>query len=376
MKRLTIGASIAALGLAIAAMPAAAQQPIAAEGSFKSPLPFFKDLAKWDPDYKAPRTSDGRPDLQGTWSSASLTTMTRGGMGGGGRAGGIGSDLVIPQDKIDELTFNSYYNARMRNDNKKTDPNAPGGDGKGGGDVKGYNNFWIDPGSEYAKVNGEYRSSWIVSPANGQVPYTAEGRNARGARMAAVRQVNNTGPEIRSLGDRCLISFGSQAGPPLTNAMYNNHTQIVQTPDHILLDVEMNHDVRIIRIKKPGETEAPKPVAVKQWFGDSVGWWEGDTLVVETKNIHPIQERSGAVPISETGKVTERFTRVSDKEIFYQYTVEDPKYYAQAWKGEMPLRMSQEKVFEYACHEGNYALPGILAGDAEGRDTAIDQEGE
>jgi len=371
MKRI-LGASIAALGLAIAAMPANAQQSIAAEGSYKSPLPFFKDLTKWDPNYKAPRTSDGKADLQGTWSSASLTTMSRGGMGGAAPS----KELVISQEKIDELTYNSYYNTRLRNDNVKTDAAATAGDGKGGKDVKGYNNFWIDPGSEYAKVNGEWRSSWIVSPANGQVPYTAEGRAARGARMAAVRQVRNTGPEIRTLGDRCLISFGSQAGPPLTNAMYNNHIQIVQTPDHILLDVEMNHDVRIIRIKKPGETEAPKPAAVKQWFGDSVGWWEGDTLVVETKNIHPIQERSGAVPISETGKVTERFTRVSDKEIFYQYTVEDPKYYAQAWKGEMPLRMSQEKVFEYACHEGNYALPGILAGDAEGRDTAIDQEGE
>ena len=369
MKRTILGASIAALGLAIAAMPASAQQSIAAEGSYKSPLPFFKDLAKWDPGYKAPRTADGKPDLQGVWSSASLTTLTRGGRGPGG------SDLVIPQEKIDELTKNAYYNQRLDNDNKPTDPNAGAGDGKGGKDVKGYNNFWIDPGSEYAKVNGEYRSSWIVS-GNGQVPYTAEGRAARGARMASVRQVRNTGPEIRSLGDRCLISFGSQAGPPLTNAMYNNHIQIVQTSDHVLLDVEMNHDARIIRIQKDGEQEKPLPIPVKQWFGDSIAHWEGDTLVVVTKNVHPIQERSGAIPISETGKVTERFTRVSDKEIFYEYTVEDPKYYAQAWKGEMPLRMSEEKVFEYACHEGNYALPGMLFGDAEGRDTAIEAEGE
>ena len=365
MTRTILGASIAALGLAIAALPASAQQSIAADGSFKSPLPFFKDLTRWDPNYKAPRTSDGRPDLQGTWSSASLTTLTRGGRG----PGGAGAELVIPQEKIDELTKNSYYNQRLANDNKPTDPNAGAGDGKGGKDVKGYNNFWIDPGSEYAKVNGEWRSSWIVSPANGQVPYTAEGRNARGARMAAVRQVRNTGPEIRSLGDRCLISFGSQAGPPLNNAMYNNHIQIVQTSDHVLLDVEMNHDARIVRIQKDGEQEKPLPISVKQWFGDSIAHWEGDTLVVETKNVHPIQERSGAIPISETGKVTERFTRVSDKEIDYQYTVEDPKYYSQPWKGQMPLRLSTEKVFEYACHEGNYALPGMLFGDAEGRDT-------
>ena len=116
------------------------------------------------------------------------------------------------------------------------------------------------------------------------------------------------------------------------------------------------------------------------YYGHSIGWWEGDTLVVETKNIHPIQERSGAVPISETGKVTERFTRVSDKEIFYEYTVEDPKYYSQAWKGEMVLNRSKEPVYEYACHEGNYALHGILAGarvlEAAGRTVARNAEVE
>jgi hypothetical protein len=353
--------------------PAVAQQSIAAEGSYKSPLPFFKDLKAWDPTYKPPRTPDGKPDLQGVWSSASLTTMTRGGQNGTG-----GMALVIPQAKIDELTTNSYYNVRMRNDNQKTAETATAGDGKGGGDVKGYNNFWIDPGSEYAKINGEYRSSWVVEPADGRVPRAARAGAAGGAagRGALAARSTNTGPEIRSLGDRCLISFGSQAGPPLTNAMYNNHIQIVQTPDHVLLDIEMNHDARIIRIQKPGEVEKPLPQPVKRWFGDGIGRWEGDTLVVETRNIHPIQERAGAVPITEKGVITERFKRVSDKEIFYSYEVNDPALYSQVWKGEMPLRLSTEKIFEYACHEGNYALPGMLRGRAEGRDTKINEEGE
>jgi hypothetical protein len=374
MTKRILGASIAALAAVIVAMPASAQQSIAAEGSFKSPIPHFKDLKPWDASYKAPKTAWGAPDIQGVWSTASLTTMTRGGRGGGAGAPG-GSSLVISDAEIEQLTFNSYYNTRLRNDNKVTDASAGAGDGKGGTDVKGYNNFWIDPGSEYARVNGEWRSSWIVT-GNGQVPYTAEGRTARGARMATVRRVNNTGPEIRTLGDRCLISFGSQAGPPITNAMYNNNIQIVQTPDHVIIDVEMNHDARIIRLKKPGEDMKARPTVVKQWFGDSIGWFEGDTLVVETRNVHPIQESSGAVPISETGKVTERFTRKGPQEIFYEYIVEDPKYYTTAWKGEMPMRKSTEHVYEYACHEGNYALPGILWGDAEGRDTAIEQEGE
>ncbi|MDZ4762383.1 MAG: hypothetical protein SGJ21_15070 [Alphaproteobacteria bacterium] len=353
--------ALVAFGLAACALPAAAQ--IAGERSFESPIPYFKDLQKWDMAYRAPRTPAGKPDLQGTWSIASLTTMTR---------PAEFKALVIPQDRIDELTFNSYYNTRMRNDNVQTDPNAGGGDGKGGGDVKGYNNFWIDPGSEYAKVNGEYRSSWITSPAAGTVPFSAEGRAMRASRVNASRTTQNTGPELRSVGDRCLISFGSQAGPPLTNAMYNNHYQIVQTPDHVLIDVEMNHDARIIRIDETKRL----PSEVRRWFGDSVARWEGETLVVETVNIHPTQERAGAYPISDKGKVTERFTRVADDQLRYEFTVDDPKYYAGPWSGEIPLRRSKETIYEYACHEGNYALPGILRGMAQGIDTAIESDGE
>jgi hypothetical protein len=369
MKKLILSASIAALGFAAMTGAASAQQSIAGETNYVSPVPFFKDLKPWDPAYKAPRTLDGKPDLQGVWSNASLTTMTRSGRGPSG-------GLVIPQEMIDDLTENSYYNQRLRNDQQRTDETATAGDGKGGGDVKGYNNFWIDPGSEYAKVNGQYRSSWIVTPESGQVPFSAEGRAARGARMASVRGSSNTGPEIRSIGDRCLISFGSNAGPPLTNAMYNNHYQIVQTPSHVMINTEMNHDVRVVTLVDKPDNAQRRPAAVKQWMGDAIGWWEGDTLVVETRNVHPIQERAGAYPISEQGKVTERFTRVSDAEIFYQFTVEDPTYYSQAWSGEVPMRKSNEALYEYACHEGNYALPGILRGMAIGLDTAIESEGE
>jgi hypothetical protein len=141
------------------------------------------------------------------------------------------------------------------------------------------------------------------------------------------------------------------------------------------LNIEMNHDARIIRIKKPGEDAARTPDVVQQWFGDSVGWWEGDTLVVETRNVHPLQAR-GRIPLSPEGKVIERFKRVSDVEIFYSYEVNDPVNYSQVWKGEMPLRQSKESVYEYACHEGNYALPGILRGMKMGLDTAIEAEGE
>jgi hypothetical protein len=342
---------------------------IAGTKAFESPLPYFRDLAPWDPNYKAPRTPDGRPDLQGVWSTASLTSLTR----GGGRGGANIDTLVIPPEKIKELMDNADYVRIARDSQKRTDPNSGVFTDKNAD--AGYNAFWIDPGSEYAKVNGEWRSSWITSPANGQIPYNRTGNAAAGSRMNNARTVSNTGPEIRTLGDRCLVSFANQGGPPLTNAMYNNHIQIVQTPDHVMLDIEMNHDARIIRIEAQGEKEARLPDAIQPWFGDSIGRWEGDTLVVETRNPHPLQAR-GRVPLSKEGKIIERFRRVSDVEIDYTYEVIDPISYTQTWTGQMPLRLSKEKVFEYACHEGNYALPGILRGMVEGRDTALDADGE
>ncbi|MGH1472223.1 MAG: hypothetical protein ACRBCS_13610 [Cellvibrionaceae bacterium] len=302
--------------------------------------------------YEPPRLADGKPDLQGVWSNASLTRMTR---------GSDFKDLVIPKEVIDDVTYNSYYNKRLREDNKPTDPNAP--PPTDGDTQKGYNNFWIDPGSTYGKVKGEYRSSWIISPKNGQIPYSPEGRKMRMAAFRSGGQEGNgragmfDGPEIRSVGDRCLISFGSSAGPPMNNVMYNNHYQFVQTPNHVAILVEMNHDTRIIDIN--GQHN---PSAIKEWFGSSVGKWTGDTLVVETQNIHPIQESRGAFPLSEKGKVTERFTRYSETEMLYEFTVDDPIYYKEKWKGEMVFVKSEESIFEYACHEGNYALPGILAG--------------
>ncbi len=345
-------------------------KPIAGTKAFESPIPFFKDLGPWDPAYKAPRTSFGAPDLQGVWSNASLTTMTR----NSGRNASVGiQTLVIPPEKINEALSRAGYTKSLEDSQKRTDPNSGVFTDKDAD--AGYNAFWIDPGSEWAKVNGEWRSSWIVEPANGQLPLSAAGQKVRAARMTAARGVNNTGPEIRTIGDRCLLSFANQGGPPLNNAMYNNHVGIVQTPTHVMLEIEMNHDVRIIPLRDSGAAAPPVGEKIKPWFGDSIGWWEGDTLVVETRNLHPIQA-GGFMPISEKGKVIERFTRVSDLEVFYEFTVDDPVYYTQAWKGEMPFRKSKEKVYEYACHEGNYALPGILRGMAEGRDTSIEAEGE
>jgi hypothetical protein len=165
------------------------------------------------------------------------------------------------------------------------------------------------------------------------------------------------GPESRSLGERCLLSFGSSAGPPMLPTMYNSYYQIVQSPDSVMILVEMVHDARIVRINGK-----PAPSNIKKYMGDSVGHWEGDTLVVRTTNFHPEQNFMGS---SENMVATERFTRVAKDQILYRFTIEDPTTFTAPFTGELPFMAVDASVYEYACHEGNYALPGILAAERE-----------
>lgn len=364
MKRALLTVS-AALAVSLIAGSATAQT-ISGERSHVSPIRSFNDMPPWDPNYQSPRTPDGKPDFQGIWSSASLTTLERG-VAFGGSAGF--KSLVIPEDQIQAIISENYYTKQYAIQSKPSDLSQGAFTDRDAN--RGYNAFWIDPGAEYGRVNSEWRSSWITTTADGRIPYSAEGRIARGTRVAQARASSNTGPEVRTIGDRCLISYTGQAGPPLVNGMYNNHYQIVQTPTHVMINTEMNHDARILTVG--GER---RPDALKPWFGDSIAEWQGDTLVVQTTNIHPTQSRGGYVPVSPGGKVTEKFSRKSDDVLLYEFLVEDPVYYSEAWGGEMPLRRSHEQIYEYACHEGNYALEGILRGDAMGADTAIEKEGE
>ncbi len=222
----------------------------------------------------------------------------------------------------------------------------------------GYNNFWLEPGDRVAIVNGEWRSSLIVDPPNGKIPaLTPEARQRNAARVAAMKgRGQYDHPEFRPLGERCIMSFGSNAGPPmLPNYFYNNNYQIVQTRDHIMILAEMVHDVRVIRM---GGERLPKHL--RPWMGDSIGRWEGDTLVVETTNFHPLQIFRSA---SENLKVIERFTRTARDTILYKFTIDDPTTFAQPWSGEVPFNRTDELIYEYACHEGNYALSNILSGE-------------
>ncbi|MCC7179846.1 MAG: hypothetical protein IT177_15815 [Acidobacteria bacterium] len=307
-----------------------------------------------------PRTPDGTPDLQGNWTNATMTPLER--------PEGQSATLTAAQaariekgmaDRVERLA-------------QPSDPDRPappqGGDGSTGaaGNVGGYNNFWIDPGERIAVVNGEYRSSIITDPPDGRVPpLTEQGRRQQAERLARARQFGQyDNPENRPLAERCLMSFGSNAGPPmLPNYFYNNNYTIVQTKDHVMILTEMVHDARIIRM---GGERLPKHV--RPWMGDSIGRWEGDTLVIETTNFHPQQIFRGA---SDTLKVTERLTRVGADTINYQFTIEDPDTFTRPWSGELPFKALNDLVFEYACHEGNYALSNVLSGErAQEREAA------
>lgn len=293
-------------------------------------------------NYEPPRTAYGNPDLQGTWSNASITTLER---------NARYENLVLTDDEIGRATVEHPQNVRLATDDNMVAGQLPDGSDLPRG--RGYNAFWIDPGTKFGNINGEYRTSWIVDPPDGRIPYNEQGR----ARRAALREKNSSfdGPETRPLAERC-ISTGLRTGPPMINGLYNNNYEIVQTADYIVLRTEMISHARIVPINGEHKMQSLAPM-----FGESVGHWEGDTLVVETTNFSPMQQEA-AISLTSNGRVIERFTRVSDQQILYEFTVDDPSYYSRPWHGELSFLASESKVYEFACHEGNYAMSGILAG--------------
>jgi hypothetical protein len=234
--------------------------------------------------------------------------------------------------------------------------------------LRGYNLFWTDPGSSLALVKGEFRTSYIVNPENGQVPRLANpkvdlNRPQFGARYLT-GVADASGPEAMPISERCLIGFGNTAGPGMMGTLYNSSYQFVQTDDYVLINVEMVHDARIIPIFATAEEARAnrRPAVLSQWLGDSVGWYEDDTLIIETTHINPLQMGQSSIPISEDGKITERFSRYAENEMLYQFTVDDSNLYSQPWTAELSYYPLDGRMYEYACHEGNYAMRGILAG--------------
>ena len=304
--------------------------------------------------YKVPRTEFGQPDLQGNWTNATITPFER--------PDAYGNRLVLTAEeagKLEQAEADFVEAGNQPTDPKKGIQDLPVNCRPGfSGTNCGYNNFWVDAGTKVVTINGEKRTSILTTP-NGKIPaLTPDAQRRRTERMAGLRGRGPAdGPEVRSLGERCLMSFGSSAGPPMLPLLYNNNYQIVQTAGTVMILVEMVHDVRIVRI---GGTHAP--VDLKRWMGDSIGHWEGDTLVIETIDLNPLQSFRGA---SDSAKVIERLTRVAPNQIRYQFTIDDPATFSAAWGGELNMNASKDPLYEYACHEGNYALPGILAGARE-----------
>jgi len=320
--------------------------------------------------YKPPRLSSGAPDLGGNWTNAYITPLER--------APTYGERKALTREEAARLEGAAVE--RFVEGDKPTDPTIGALDhtakqcqGAGGLDC-GYNSGWKDSGTAVARVDGEPRTSFITSTPNGRIPprvgaqAAAGGRGAAPAARPAVQRVTDGGegdtgpqrpgqndnPEGRSPGERCLTSFGNSAGPVMLPLMYNNNYQIVQSKDSVAILVEMVHDVRVVRLNDKHRTDGVRP-----WFGDSIGWYEGDTLVVETTNFHPMQNFRGS---STNLKVVEKFTRRGPERLLYQFKVEDPTVWTEAWSGEYEFGPARGELFEYACHEGNYGLEGILAG--------------
>jgi hypothetical protein len=344
--------SAVALACLVGALPAAA---------------FAQDIprAKVKAGYKVPRMADGKPELEGVWTNATSTRLDR--------AANFGDRLVMTPQEVAQIEGATLErNARQ---NKVTDqatienwktlalqPDTSDECRSGSrGTACGYNAGWTDPGDRVVRVNGEPRTSMITFPANGRMPARVSGATRGRAQIvesseggpATTRAGQNDNPEGRSLGERCIMSFGISTGPVMTPQLYNNTYKFVQTKDTVAIMVEMVHDVRMVRLNSQHRTDGVRP-----YMGDSIGWWDGDTLVVETINFHPLQNVRGAGPKL---KVTERFTRVAPDRLHYGFKVEDPETWVEPWGGEYEFAATNS-IHEYACHEGNYGLENILAG--------------
>jgi hypothetical protein len=287
-----------------------------------------------------PRTPDGKPNLAGLYSFSTITPLQR-------------PEALAGKATLDEeeaAAFEASENTRLNRDlfdPIKGQPSA-GYAPRAEGGVLSYNEFWYERGS---KLTNDKRTSLIVNPPDGRIPLTDAARR----RVAEMRRRSDAGigdsAEERTLADRCIIGFNS--GPPMVPGSYNNNLQIVQAPGVVVIINEMVHNARII------PTDGRPHTRFRQWTGDSRGRWEGDTLVVETINFRRETSLQGST--ADT-RVVERFTRVDNDTIKYEFTVSDPTSYIRPWSAVVPMSRIEGPVFEYACHEGNYGLTNILAG--------------
>jgi hypothetical protein len=330
-RSLVLVASRVVLVLAVvaSAVPVAAQAPAAA--------PAARTAGAAASTYKAPRTPDGQPDLQGFWTNSTYVPLQR--------PANVTKEFYTPEEAEENI---------KRAADREAEQTTPGTTA----DVHyDFTQFGLDRSQSTFARN--LRTSLIVDPPDGRIPpVTPEGQK-RAQELAAARKARGgqyDAVENMPIGSRCIIMGG--AGPPMMNAGYNANYQIVQAPGYVMILTEMIHDARII----PLDSRPQPPDSLRQWVGVSRGRWEGETLVVETTNFNGRNPFQGA---SANMKVTERFTRIADDRIDYRFTIEDPATWARPWSAQVPLARTVGPIFEFACHETNYGVANILAGARE-----------
>ena len=277
-----------------------------------------------------PRTADGHPDIQGVWSFANLTPLER--------PAEFAGKAVLTDEEA------AAYAKRLREGR-----NMDRRDGGGDADVaRAYNDLFWDFGNRASN-----QTSLIIDPPDGKLPPLTELGKKRGAARRAAQTRPARGPEDRNLGERCILGFNS--GPPMLPSAYNNNVQIFQSRDSVLIMNEMVHETRVVWL------DGRPHGSVRQWMGDSRGRWEGNTLVVDTINFRD-EGTSFRIPVDENFHLVERFTRRDANTLIYEFTVDDPTVQTRPWTASVPMTRSDEPIYEYACHEGNYGMMDILKG--------------
>ena len=318
-------------------LAALSQSPSAISAQRAAPAA-TKPARTWTPA----RTPDGQFDLEGVWDFSTITPMER--------PNGLGNKETFSDEEA--ASFEQEENLRQ---NRDLIDDKKGGLNYLPGSVVPYNEFWYERGS---KIVGSKRTSLVVDPSDGRIPpMTRAGQQrvdaiAEAARDEQLGRVKADSWEDRSLADRCILGFN--AGPPMTPGAYNNHVQIFQSPGYIVLVTEMVHDARIIPVG--GRVE---PARFRTYKGGSRAHWEGHTLVIETSNFRRETSLRGSTP---SMRLVERLTRVDGDALVYEFTVDDPTTWTKPWTVAVPMKKVLEPMYEYACHEGNYALPNILRG--------------
>ena len=293
---------------------------------------------------EVPRTADGRPDLGGVWDFRTVTPLER--------LAELGDKAYFTEEEAAEFATRRVRdrNVDLNRATTTTARRVVNGTRESVDLATAYNNFWYDRGNTVVTTG---RTSLVIDPPEGRIPTLTAAAQARAAERVTLSQRITEGPEDRSLGERCIVR--PNAGPPMTPAGYNNNVQIFQTSDYVAIFTEQIHDARIV----PLDERPHLPGQLRQWMGDARGRWEGDTLVVETTNFNDRKYFQGA---ADAMHLVERFSRADAETLLYEFTVTDPDSFARPWTAQIPMRLSLDPVYEYACHEGNYGMEGTLSG--------------